>query len=244
MNKAPIISMVSVVLLSISQAAVAAECLVYETSAGPIHISTKEDSVNIQRVAHTVVVRNAGFRQNPIEFFIFPPPLAKERFAYNTNTTNSGPSSATTDSSATSRSSETAGEQNQSPQPGQVLVMSNSAFFGELNIPLDPSTVNQRVSSARDFGEFGIIAGNVIGFQLSQTPSTLNGVVVPIQSNTAKSVVIFQAADGLIRFKQSDDKRTIAGTMRLTAVNDISDPTLQVQYESAFEGNIVKQVSC
>lgn len=122
--------------------------------------------------------------------------------------------------------------------------MSNSAFFGDLNFSIDPAMINQTVASARDFGKFGIVGGSVIGFSLSQVSSTLNRVIAPLQQSATEGSRPLQLVDGLIRFKADNDNNTIVGTMRLTAVDEISNPTVEVQYETAFDGSLVKQVSC
>lgn len=250
MNKTSISSMISLALLVISQAAAAVECQVYEASVGPAVFLMKEGSVGTQPLAHTVVVRNAGFRQNQIEFFIFPPVLTNERSAFNTSATGSESSSGTASSSGASGPQKTPGSpdaiggQSRPPLPGQVVIMSNSAFFGDLNFSIDPAMINQTVASARDFGKFGIVGGSVIGFSLSQVSSTLNRVLAPLQQSATEGSRPLQLVDGLIRFKADNDNNTIAGTMRLTAVDEISNPTVEVQYETAFDGSLVKQVSC
>lgn len=120
--------------------------------------------------------------------------------------------------------------------------MSNSAFIGELNSRLDPATTRQVAAAAIDFGQFGTIGDNIMGFQLIPMRETWNMVVAPTQQNATEDVQILQAAQGLIRF--TEDSGAILGDMNLLIVDDIDNPTLRVRYEGTFEGTLVKQVSC
>lgn len=88
MNKALVFPMAAASLLAVSQVAVSANCLLYDTTM-PSRLSQGQQGVDVGALAHTVVVRDAGFKANSIEFMIFPPVLAKQRFSLTANATNS-----------------------------------------------------------------------------------------------------------------------------------------------------------
>lgn len=285
MKKASINPMISVALLAISQVAAAADCLVYQTS-GPGQLSLGSASVDTPTLSHTVVLRTPGFNQNPIEFMIFPPALAKERFSVDATAEDSGSPSnlsgfalpnistavipqgfpsrtgsigstgipgrpTTTGSPETPESPGPTGNIEHFPQPGQVVVMSNSGFYGDLTSGTDPTKVNEVVAAAIDLAKFGQIEGGIIGVQLNQVQGgTLNVVVVPIQqsdssaSDSGGNPSQFDATEGVIRFRLDNGNRAIVGDMNLLAVDDISNPTIEVQYQGKFNGNLAKRVSC
>ena len=122
-------------------------------------------------------------------------------------------------------------------------MMSNTVFFGDLNLGADPATVSQIVTTALDLAKASITNNNTFEFQLVELPSTFNWLIAPVQSNGGTQNILFIATQGKIRFTLSSDSSAIDGDLNLVAVDDMEKPTVQVQYVGTLKGNFAKEVS-
>lgn len=230
-------------LLAISQTAISADCLVYEASV-PIQFRQGQRQIDSGVLAHTIVVRLAGFNANPVDFFIFPPAIAKDRFSLAPSSASSAESQGASNASESAITPLPPGLNDRFPTVGHIVLMSNTAFYGDLNSNTDPTQVAEVVNAAIDLAKTDQIKDGQLLFTLSPVTATLNAVFVPAADDTEGAPHIVPATQGMVQLYLLDEGRTLLGEVNLHAVDNTASPTADLQYSGIVNGTFMKNVSC
>lgn len=239
----------AVALLVASQFAAAANCQIYEASV-PTRIVQGSTAIANKALAHTVVVRDAGFKSHPIEFLIAPPAIVKERFTLAPDAASATPSSGASAPANAQASSvpmititpSPPGVNDHYPEVGHITIMSNSAFYGDAQSNTDSTNLAQTVAAAADLGTFGQAQSSGIPFNLDPAAG-LNILDVPAQSGAATGVGQV-AVQGVVNLVFLDEGRALLAGMNFTATDPSSNPAVQFQYTGILDGRLMKTVSC
>lgn len=242
MRQPLVASVVCISLLVIAQAATAADCLIYEASI-PTSLLQSQQPVVQTAYGYSVVVRLPGFKENQVDFLIFPPAIAKERLSL----ADAMPRQGAEQTTITPRPP---GLHDSFPMAGHIVAMSNSAFYADLNTTTSPSTVGQVADAATDLAKAELSNNdtNDTTALFSLSPATtavaLNVVFVPAGADATHAPHPVPATQGTIQLNFLDEGHALFGAVDLRAVDDTANPAVDLQYTGIVDGKFMKKVNC
>ena len=234
-------------LLTLAPFAISANCVLYEASV-PTTISQSKEVISQTAPAHVLVVRDTGFRTHPVDFLIVPLAIVRQRFSLDQSTAG-----ATTSPSTTAARGQTAvarttitpmppGVNDHFPEPGHLVLMSNSAFYGDVVTNTDPATVTDTTAAAEDLGKFSQVQNT--GFHFALDPSALNGAYAWTQPGATGVPQLLSLTQGSVSMVFLAESQEILAGMTMVIEDRTTAPPTQLQYNGVLEAKYMKTVSC